>query len=52
MMLVSEMNESLATKKVNSLSHGERVGERGYGPSMDLNPAHPALRADLSRRER
>jgi hypothetical protein len=45
----------LLPAKVSSLSQGERVGVRGYGLSMDLNPSPGPLvawRADLSRRER
>jgi len=43
------------TVKVFSLSHWERVGVRGYGPSVDLKPSpgsHFEMRSDLSRRER
>jgi hypothetical protein len=46
---------SMAAVKVRPLSHGERVGVRGYGLSMDLNPSPGTLvaeRADLSQRER
>jgi hypothetical protein len=35
--------------------HGERVGVRGYGLSMELNPSpgsHLSMRSDLSLRER
>jgi hypothetical protein len=34
------------------LSHGESVGVRGYGLSLGDLTLHPALRADLSLRER
>jgi hypothetical protein len=36
---------------VRSLSHGERAGVRGTVYRQAVTP-HPALRADLSRRER
>jgi hypothetical protein len=44
-----------AAVMLRSLSHGERVGERGYGLSMDLNPSpglHLTMQSDLSQRER
>ena len=41
----------VSTGTVSSLSHGERVGVRGTVYRWSLTP-HPALRADLSHRER
>jgi len=42
-------NEVLAASAVNSLSRGERVGVRAFGPSIDRTPSPGALaRADLS----
>src|SRR5260221_677234 len=43
----------LAAKQVGSLSRRERVGVRGYGLSIDLNPSPGSpKRSDLSRWER
>src|SRR5450759_913866 len=40
-------------REVHSLSHGERVGVRGYGLSLDHNPSPGSqVRSDLSRWER
>jgi hypothetical protein len=45
----------IAAKKVRPLSHGERVGVRGYGLTMEQNPSpgsHLSMRSDLSLWER
>jgi hypothetical protein len=47
----SRGGEGDANTEVRSLSHGERVGVRGYGLPLVLTP-HPALHADLPHRER
>src|SRR5450631_2798395 len=42
---------SLAATEASSLSHGERVGVRGYGLSLGCNPSpgsHLSMRSDLS----
>jgi hypothetical protein len=45
----------VSASEVRSLSHGERVGVRGYGLSMEQNPSpgsHLSMRSDLSLWER
>jgi hypothetical protein len=44
-----------AATEMSSLSQRERVGVRGYGLSIELNPSpgsHLTMRSDLSLRER
>jgi hypothetical protein len=51
--LNSKWKGDLATMAANSLSHGERVGVRGYDPSFVENPSPESQeRSDLSLWER
>jgi hypothetical protein len=44
------LSQTIAASAVSSLSHGERVGVRGYGPSIEPRPLTRAFGATFPHR--